>query len=342
MRLAFDPQALAANWRTLDAMSGIAAAGAAVKADAYGIGAERVVRVLAAAGCSDFFVAHWSEVPALLPHIPAARIAVLHGPVNRDEAQFARSTGARPVLNSLTQVQRWSESGGGPCHVMIDTGMSRLGIEWSQVADPAIAALDIDICLSHLASADEDSPQNADQLHRFEQVRRKVSACRYSLANSAGIALGSAYHGDLTRPGIALYGGVVRSEFADVIVPVARPEAVVVQVRNLEPGDKVGYNALFCASKSMRVGILSIGYADGYLRCWTGTGQFLWQGRIVPVLGRVSMDLTIVDLTDLPDCGEGDWLAADYDLPAAAAQSGLSQYELLTIMGQRFSRQTGS
>jgi alanine racemase len=323
-------------------MSGNAAAGAAVKADAYGLGAARVVPALAAAGCRSFFVAHWSEVPALLPHVPANLIAVLHGPVNRDEAQFARNTGVRPVLNSLAQVQRWIESGGGPCHVMFDTGMSRLGIEFSQLADPAIAALDIDICLSHLASADEDTTQNADQLHRFEQVRSKVSAQRYSLANSAGIALGGAYHADLTRPGIALYGGVVRPEFAGLILPVARPEAAVVQIRKLEPGDKVGYNALFCASKSMRVGVLSIGYADGYLRCWTGKGRFLWQGRSVPVLGRVSMDLTIVDLTDLPDCGEGDWLAADYDLPAASALCGLSQYELLTNMSQRFSRQTGS
>lgn len=323
-------------------MSGNAAAGAAVKADAYGLGAARVVPVLVGAGCKDFFVAHWSEVPALLPHVSAEHIAVLHGPVNRDEADFARSTGVRPVLNSLPQVQRWLEAGGGPCHVMIDTGMSRLGIESAQLSDPALFALDIDICLSHLASADEDTAQNAQQLARFEDIRRRIAARRYSLANSAGIALGTAFHADLTRPGIAIYGGVVRPEFAGKIQPVAQPQAMVVQVRNLEPGDKVGYNALFSASKPMRAGILSIGYADGYLRCWTGRGNFLWQGRQVPVLGRVSMDLTIVDLTDLPECREGDWLGPDYDLAAASAQSGLSQYELLTLMGQRYSRHTGS
>ncbi len=342
LRLSLDAAALAANWRALDALSGMAAAGAAVKANAYGLGAARVVPLLVAAGCRDFFVAHWSEVPALLPHVPADRIAVLHGPVNHDEADFARSTGARPVLNSLSQVRLWTESGGGPCHLMVDTGMNRLGLELSQLANPAISALDIDICMSHLASADEDVPQNEAQRLRFADVRGAISARRYSLANSAGIALGAAWHADLTRPGIALYGGIARPELAEHILPVANPEAVVLQIRQLQPGDKVGYNALFTAPAPMRAGVLSLGYADGYLRCWTGKGHFSWQGHSIPVLGRVSMDLTIVDLTDCPDCAEGDWLAADYDLPLAAQQSGLSQYELLTLMGQRFSRQFGA
>ncbi|WP_292628829.1 alanine racemase [Novosphingobium sp. 28-62-57] len=342
LRLSLDSAALAANWRALDALSGTAAAGAAVKANAYGLGAARVVPLLAAAGCRDFFVAHWSEVPALLPHVPAERIAVLHGPVNRDEADFARSTGTRPVLNSLSQIQLWAQSGGGPCHLMVDTGMNRLGLELCHLADPAIAALDIDICMSHLASADEDVAQNEAQRLRFADVRAAIAARRYSFANSAGIALGAAFHADLTRPGIALYGGIVRPELAGVIQPVARPEAMVLQVRQLQPSDKVGYNALFTATAPMRVGVLSLGYADGYLRCWTGKGRFSWQGRSIPTLGRVSMDLTIVDLSDCPDCAEGDWLAADYDLPLAAQQTGLSQYELLTLMGQRFSRQSGS
>lgn len=281
-------------------------------------------------------------MPDLLPLVPAEQIAVLHGPVNRDEAEFARSTGVRPVLNSLHQVRQWRESGGGACHLMVDTGMSRLGLERAHLADAALATLDIDICLSHLASADEDCAQNADQLRHFEAVRNSVSARRYSLANSAGIALGDAYHADLTRPGIALYGGIARPELADVIRQVARPQAMVVQVRDLEPGAKIGYNALFSADKPMRVGILSVGYADGYLRCWTRKGHFIWQGHRIPVLGRVSMDLTIVDLTNLTGCGEGDWLSADYDLSAASSDTGLSQYELLTLMGRRFSRQTGS
>jgi alanine racemase len=165
-----------------------------------------------------------------------------------------------------------------------------------------------------------------------------VSAKRYSFANSAGIALGSAYHADLTRPGLALYGGIARPELAGKIAQVAIPEAALIQIRTLHAGDKVGYNATFTADRPMRIGILGLGYADGYLRCWSGKGRFVWHGREVPVLGRVSMDLTIVDLSDVPECREGDWLGAAYDLPFAANVSGLSQYELLTLMAQRFAR----
>lgn len=298
--------------------------------------------MLSAAGCRNFFVAHWSEVPEILELVPPEQIAVLHGPASAAEADFAHATGVRPVLNSLHQVRIWQESGGGACHLMMDTGMNRLGLSLADLTDPALASLDVDICMSHLASADEDVAQNEEQRRRFEAVRAQVPARRYSLANSAGIALGEAYHADLTRPGIALYGGVARSELAGKIAQVVRPEAAVLQVRELQPGDKVGYNALFTASSSIRAGVLAIGYADGYLRCWSGIGGFHWQGRRARVLGRVSMDLTIVDLSDMPDCKEGDWLTADYDLPTAAAQSGLSQYELLTLMGKRFSRQSGS
>lgn len=333
-----DEEALAANWRILDAMSGTASAGAAVKANAYGVGAARAVRVLAQAGCRDFFVAHWAEAMDLLPHVPAENIAVLNGPLTAHDVAFARQTGVIPVLNSLWQVRLWQTGGGGPCHLMVDTGMNRLGIAMNDLGDAAIAALEIDICLSHLASADEDVPQNERQRLQFADVRRKVAARRYSLANSAGVALGTGYHADLTRPGLALYGGIPRRELAGRIAPVAFPEAAVVQVRTLAAGDLVGYNATYCADRKMRAGILAIGYADGYLRCWSGKGQFEWHGREVSVLGRVSMDLTIVDLSDVPDCREGDWLGAVYDLPLAAQTSGLSQYELLTLMGQRFLR----
>ncbi|MBA4353543.1 MAG: alanine racemase, partial [Novosphingobium sp.] len=152
---------------------------------------------------------------------------------------------------------------------------------------------------------------------------------------------GSDYHADLTRPGLALYGGIARPELAGKIAQVAFPEAAIVQVRDLRPGDLVGYNATFCAERPIRAGILAIGYADGYLRCWSGKGRFVWQGHEIPVIGKVSMDLTIVDLGEAPECREGDWLGAAYDLPLAARTSGLSQYELLTLMGQRFSRQYG-
>lgn len=338
LRLRMDGRTLVANWQALSAMSGTAAAGAAVKANAYGLGAGRVTQALAKAGCRNFFVAHWREVPDLLPHVPANQIAVLHGPMTTQDVAYARVTGVRPVLNSLAQVHLWQSSGGGVCHVMVDTGMNRLGLSIDDLGDASLQGLDIDLCLSHLASADENVAQNESQLRAFQHVRASVKAARYSLANSAGIALGRAYHADLTRPGLALYGGIPRPEFAGKIAQVAYPEACVIQVRTLKAGDHVGYNATFTASRPMRVGVIALGYADGYLRCWSGKGRFVFSGHEVPVLGRVSMDLTIVDLGEVPDCREGDWLGAVYDLPAAAMTSGLSQYELLTLMAHRFSR----
>lgn len=338
LRLAFDATALAGNWRALDRLSGAASAGAAVKADAYGLGAARVVPVLAQAGCRDWFVAHWCEVPDLLPHVPAASIHVLHGPMNAADVAYARATGVAPVLNSLAQVQRWLAAGGGRCDLMVDTGINRLGLPMADLGDPGLAALDIDCCISHLASADEDVAQNAQQLARFQAVRAQIKARRYSLANSAGIALGAAWHADVTRPGIALYGGIVRSELASVIAPVARPQAAVIQRRQLHPGDHVGYNATFTADRPVAAAVVALGYADGYLRTWSGKGEFLWQGKTLPVIGRISMDMTIVDATDAPQLVEGDWLDVAYNLPEAAKISGLSQYELLTLLGRRFLR----
>ena len=340
LRLRLDHAALAANWRALDAMSaGHVRTGAAVKADGYGLGAGNVVRTLQAVGCRDWFVAHWSEVAALLPLVPAASIAVLHGPMTAADASYARATGVRPVLNSLAQIARWLEAGGGRCDVMIDTGINRLGLAMADLGDPMIARLDIECCHSHLACADEDSPLNAVQLARFGEVRARIAARRYALANSAGIALGAVFHADLTRPGLALYGGIARTELAGHIAQVAWPEAAVIQVRTLVAGDTVGYNATFTAEREMRIGVVALGYADGYLRCWSGKGAFDCEGRRLPVLGRVSMDMTAVDLTDAPDVREGDWLSLDYDLARAAAISGLSQYELLTLLGQRFVRE---
>lgn len=338
LRLRLDADALRANWLALDGLSGRAAAGAAVKADAYGVGAARVVQTLADAGCRTFFVAHWAEVADLLPLIPAEQIAVLHGPMNDAEVAYAKAIGVRPVINTLAQARRWREADGGTCHVMVDTGINRLGLGVGELGDPVLCGLDIDICMSHLASADEDVAQNEVQRARFHAVRDQLRAKRYSLANSAGIALGEAYHADLTRPGLALYGGVARPELAGCIAQVAFPEAALIQVRDLREGDLIGYNATFTAQRAMRVGVLAIGYADGYLRCWSGKGRFKWLDREVPVVGRVSMDLTIVDLSNVPDCQEGDWLRVLYDLPRAARVSGLSQYELLTLMGRRFAR----
>ena len=194
LRLRIDREALADNWRALDRLSNSASAGAAVKADAYGLGVRQTVPVLAEAGCRDFFVAHWSEVAPLLELVPASSISVLHGPLNDADVAYCRATGVKPVLNSLAQIARWQRSGGGVCDLMVDSGINRLGLGIAQVGEAAASGLAIDICMSHLASADEDVAQNASQLAGFATIRNAVGAHRYSLANSAGIALGAAYH----------------------------------------------------------------------------------------------------------------------------------------------------
>lgn len=338
LRLTIDTEALVSNWRLLDERSGNARAGAAVKANAYGLGARRAAAALYAAGCEDFFVAHWSEAAELLRDIPPAILAVLHGPLTQADAAFARAIGVRPVINSVVQARLWLDEGGGSCDLMVDTGINRLGLPMADLGDPAIAMLDIDILLSHLASADVDSALNPLQLGRWEMARRTIRHRRASLANSAGIALGSAYHGDLTRPGLALYGGTPRAELAGAIRQVATPQAALIQTRTLQAGDSVGYNETFVASQAMRVGVVAMGYADGLLRCWSGKGIFRAGEAALPVLGRVSMDMTVIDLTAAPHLREGDWVSLDYDLPVAAAASGLSQYELLTLLGSRFAR----
>lgn len=335
LRLTVDRAALAANWQALDRLSGAAAAGAAVKADCYGLGVDTCVPVLRDAGCTNFFVAHWSEVAAVAAHVPAAQIAVLHGPLSEADCAYAKASGAVPVINSLEQAALWSASGGGRCHLMVDTGINRLGIALAEAGDPRIAALDIDILMSHLASADEKTAMNRMQAELLEEAAEAIPHQRVSLANSAGIALGGSFAFDLTRPGLALYGGIPRSELADHIQPVAQVQAQVLQTRHLAPGEGVGYNATFMAPTHMRVGTVSIGYADGFLRL-RGPGNALFaQGRRLPILGKVSMDMVVIDLAEAPDLAAGDWVDVPWDINDCAQQNTLSPYELLTAIGGR-------
>ena len=335
LRLRLDGAALTDNWRTLAAMSGRAACGAAIKADGYGLGAHEVVRRLAEAGCRDFFVATWAEAQALAPS--GVSLAVLHG-VREDDLSAALSGVARPVLNTATQVARWKAAGGGACDVMVDTGMNRLGVSVDEVVGGLLNGLTIDTLMSHLASADEDVAMNETQRSAFAALTGKTGARRMSLANSAGIALGAGYAFDLTRPGIALYGGVQRPAFEGRIRQVVTPEAQILQRRRVPAGGQVGYNATWTAPAPTEVAILNLGYADGYWRGFSNKGVARIGDRALPVIGRVSMDLTAIDVTAAPELAEGDWVAIDYALPEAAAVSGMSQYELLTGMGRRYER----
>ena len=333
-----DSDALVSNWRALDQMSGQAKAGAAVKSNAYGLGVREVVQRLMAVGCKDFFVANWQEAQEIEDLTAGkAGVSVLNG-VRKADLPFAIQSPAKPVLNSLEQVQRWKSSG-RPCDIMINSGMNRLGINLDDLDSSLVRGMSVDMVMSHLASADEDVPQNAAQLEQFKAALAIVLGKRTSLANSAGIALGSEYHFDVTRPVLSLYGGIQRPALVDVIRQVAIPQAEIIQVRSLRPGDRLGYNAQYIAAEPHKVGILAMGYADGYLRGFSNSGMFMHEDIVLPVLGRVSMDLIAIDLAAAPYLAEGDWVECEYDLEIASAQSGLSQYELITGLGNRLARE---
>lgn len=337
LRLILDGKALTRNWQALDRLSGPATAcGAAIKANGYGFGAVEVVSRLYDAGCRDFFVATWHEAAELEEAVKGASLSVLNG-VLPDDLPLATQLKAKPVLNSLTQIALWRETE-QPCDLMVNSGMNRLGLNPAELRTCDWSALEIDILASHLASAEEDTEQTAQQLRFFRTVIDHVPHRRTSLANSAGIALGQDFTFDLTRPGLAIYGGITRAEFAAVIATVGTIESQLLQIRDLEPGDRVGYNATYRVDTPMRAGIISAGYADGYLRSFSNTGVFLDGERNLPVIGRVSMDLVILDLTESPDLREGDWVSLPLDLPLLSQQSGLSQYEILTGLGDRFDR----
>lgn len=340
LRLNLDGEALVSNWRALDVRSGAARAGAAVKADAYGVGAREVVVRLRNAGCRDFFVAHWGEAAAIADLVPPNWISVLNG-ISMSELPGARELGAIPVLNTPTQVALWRDSGGGACHIMFDSGINRMGIGPEQMGDVSFDSLEVDLLLSHLASADADVAQNAEQLGLFQQLVSVQHARRFSLANSAGVMLGAEYHFDLTRPGLSLYGGIARSGMETFIQPVVRLSARLLQTRNVTAGTAIGYNATHICRNDTRVGTISIGYSDGYLRAFSGKGTVCCNDLKLPVIGRVSMDLVTLNLNSAPDLAEGDWVEIDYDLATAASVTGLSQYELLTNLGSRFARVWG-
>lgn len=337
LRLDLDGDALVANWRWLGACVPGAACGAAIKANGYGLGSQGVMRRLADAGCRDFFVATWGEAERLGPLPEGVALSVLHG-VRAEDMGVALAHPARPVLNSVDQVRRWRVAGGGACDVMVDTGMNRLGLSASEAMSGLLDGLEIGTLLSHLACADEPGhPLNRRQLADFTALADKVDARRRSLANSAGILLGPDYGFDLVRPGIALYGGVA-GPGGEGVKPVVQPMAQILQLRDVPPGQEVGYGATWTAGRPTRAAILNIGYADGFLRALGASGFGRMGDVALPVIGRVSMDLIALDATEATDVREGDWVALYFDLPRISEASGLSQYELLTGLGSRFER----
>ncbi len=341
-RLTIDLDAVAANWRALAALSGPGVETAAVvKADAYGLGAAEVGPALAAAGARSFFVALAEEGAALRAALgPGPEIFVFDGLMRGDPA-LCRANALIPCLDSPAQVALFLETCADlPCALQLDSGMNRLGLEADELAEvaPLLPRLDLRLAMSHLACADDpEHPQNAAQRADFMAACARLPRARRSLAATGGVLLGADYHFDLTRPGIGLYGG---APFA-AARPVATLALPVVQVRTVAAGESVGYGAAWTATRPSRIATVGAGYADGLLRAIGGGDVRLYAGETAcPLVGRVSMDLITVDVTDLgtdvPDALE--ILNARQTVDDLAAAAGTIGYEILTGLGARYER----
>ena len=365
-RLTVDLDALAENYRLLQRRAGPARAAGVVKANAYGLGATRVGKALWNAGCRTFFVALPQEGIELRAALPDADIYVLNGTFGPEAAPAFAAHRLMPVIGSPADISSWEAFGWNdgasprPCAIHVDTGMNRLGLTPDEAlafaADNALTgALTPRLLMSHLACGDDAGhPLNRRQLESFQAVRAAFDGIESSLSNSAGIFLGPDFAFDLVRPGIALYGGQPCNGGENPMRAVATLEARVVQVRRARSGDTASYGAHGRLSRDSVIAIVSVGYADGYHRSSSFAGVPLRQsvlagghgfvhGKRVPVLGRVTMDLTLFDVTDLGPEGVavGDWIelmGPNISVDEAATAAGTISYEMLTSLGRRYQR----
>ncbi|MBS0253386.1 MAG: alanine racemase [Proteobacteria bacterium] len=349
---------IAANWRALADKVAPGRCAAVVKADAYGLGAERIIAALARAGCTAFFIATPSEAETARRIAPDADIYALDGLVGNAAAAFAHHA-VKPVLSTLDDVVAWSalcRARGErlPAAIHIDTGLHRLGLPVRDVrrlvAEPSMmAGIELDLVMSHLASADNPrDPKNREQLLTFETLSALFPGVPRSLAASDGLMLGPSYHFDLVRPGYALYGGQA-SQIAPAPVQAAVSVAArILAVADVAPGETVGYSATWRAKRPSRIATIAAGYADGVPRNASAPdgrpgGHVLISGHLAPIVGRISMDLTTVDVTDLPEGAAmpGEFaklIAEDLTIEDAGFSAGTIGYEILTRLGHRFTR----
>ncbi|HEY3908417.1 MAG TPA: alanine racemase [Stellaceae bacterium] len=351
--LEIDLAGIVANWRLLARRVAPAGCAAVVKADAYGLGAAAVANALAAAGCSLFFVATLDEAVALRVALPEpVEIAVFNGPLPGSAAEFAAQR-LVPVLNHPGQIAEWQGAAAvlGPLPAMlhVDTGMARLGLtprELDRMADdlPRCGAIRWRGVLSHLACADEpEHPLNQQQRARFVAARRRLVGMPASLAASSGIFLGREFHCDFVRPGAALYGVNPRPGAPNPMRQIVRLGARIVQVREVDAGQPVGYGAAHVMPGAGRLATVAVGYADGWLRSLSHHGSGRIGGVRVPLLGRVSMDLAVFDVSAVdPRLARPgaliELLGGEHGVDAAAVDAGTIGYEILTALGRRYHR----
>ena len=342
-----DVGAIVENWRFFKKQAPSAAIAAVVKADAYGLGAVQASRALAQAGARVFFTATFGEALAVRRALgEGPQVFVLNGPAAGDAAQM-HAAKLTPVLNSLAQIKLWDAR--GPAALHIDTGMNRLGIGPEELAHASVAlkGASLALVMSHLACASSVTHEmNALQRTRFIDAATLFPKAPLSLASTAGALIGAEYHFDLIRPGIGLYGSGGLDTGNPALSTVATIEAPIMQVRDVEAGDTFGYGATFTAAKKMRTATVALGYADGFLRSLGGHGYGVLGGAKCAILGRISMDLTILDVTGRADAHPGamvEFLGPNAPLEDVAALAGTAPYEILTTFAgivRRASAQT--
>ena len=348
-RLEVDLAAIIANWRSLQNGAGNVAA--VLKADAYGLGAAHVAPALYAAGCRHVFVAHLDEALAIRPLLPGAMLAVLNGLWPGTEATYVAHD-LRPVLGSLAEIAAWAAEARRrerrlPALLHIDTGMNRLGLsdpELDTLADdPSLLdGIGLEYVMTHLVSAENPTdPTNDRQRTRFAAACARLPPARRSLANSSGLFLGPAYASHLARPGAALSGINPTPNRPNPMRPAVRLHARILQTRDIPTGASVGYNGIWTAARPSRIATVSVGYADGYPRSLGNQANACFDGSPVPLVGRVSMDLTTFDVTDTPAAVPGTWLeliGPGNPIDDVAIRAGTNGYEILTSLGRRYAR----
>lgn len=356
--LTIDLVAVKENWRRLKARAGVAECGAAIKGNAYGLGVAPVARALWEAGCRSYFVARPKEGEELRAILPGAVIYVLDG-LFKGQAEFYAKLDLTPALISIDEAREWAAFGRVygrklPCAVHVDTGINRLGFSMAELdellADRfTLEGLNVALVMSHLACADDPPhPLNKRQADAFRAVRTKFPGVPASLANSSGIFLGPEFTHDLVRPGIALYGGNPTPNVANPMLAVAILDGAVMQLRNVAAGDTVGYSATWQAMQPARIAILGAGYKDGVPRTLSsrepgGPAQVFINGRRCPIIGRISMDMMAIDVTDLPEGSvtrgtRAEIIGRNIAIDEAAQWAGTISYELLTRLGSRYAR----
>ncbi|WP_246662842.1 alanine racemase [Pseudolabrys sp. FHR47] len=355
--LTIDLGALTANWQTLRRRATPAECAAVVKANAYGLGIEPVVHALAKEGCKTFFVAELSEARRVRAAAPDAAIYVLNGVMPGAGPEFSVLK-AKPVISSTVELAEWDAycaasgwRGGAALHV--DTGMNRLGVSINEAAALAhrIRAENhgIHLLMSHFACAEEtDNALNEKQIKLFREVRLLYRGIPASLSNSSGIFLGDTAHCDVVRPGVALYGVNPTPDKPNPMRPVVDLKVRVLQVRSVTRGDTVGYSATWTARRATRIAVIAAGYADGLSRASGSTdetpgGSAIVAGKLCPIAGRVSMDLTTIDVSELPEGAvrRGDMVTLIGDaltLDEVARGASTIGYEILTSLGRRYHR----